>query len=80
MIDDIFLVSKYLFRRVIKLWRILLMIFEVFNLYCFILVRFFCRKFFKDFKISGDNKRFLKYNICMVKLSKFWLEDMEEFI
>lgn len=56
------------------------MIFEVFNLYCFILVRFFCRKFFKDFKISGDNKRFLKYNICMVKLSKFWLEDMEEFI
>lgn len=40
----------------------------------------YVKKSLKDFKISGDNKRFLKYNICMVKLSKLWPEDMEEFI
>lgn len=80
MTDDTFLVSKHLFRRVTKPWRILLMTFEVLNLHCFILVRLLCRKSLKDFKISGDNKRFLKYNICMVKLSKLWPEGMEEFI
>ncbi|XP_034337495.2 protein starmaker [Magallana gigas] len=40
----------------------------------------YVKKSLKDFKISGDNKRFLKYNICMVKLSKLWPEGMEEFI
>eukprot|EP00105_Crassostrea_gigas_P017627 XP_011435477.1 PREDICTED: FK506-binding protein 5-like [Crassostrea gigas] len=40
----------------------------------------YVKKSLKDFKISADNKRFLKYNICMVKLSKLWPEDMEEFI